>query len=152
MDEERIIAEVARRNGVLLHRDDPILQIHTMLEMHAADHREREERLAQRDAAFLAELSQIRQPAAVFTDGQVDNIGHRLLGSCQMWSRSLVRTSLAKSWAVMAAVVLGALVIGIGIGWWLHMPPSELACGDQADGGRICWMYTRLPTAMAAKR
>jgi hypothetical protein len=36
MDENQIIAEVARRNGVLLAPNDPIMQIHTMIEMQRA--------------------------------------------------------------------------------------------------------------------
>jgi hypothetical protein len=47
--------------------------------------------------------------------------------------------------AVAGALVIGSLV-GFGAGWWVHSPPSELACADQTDGSRICWMYTRLPT------
>lgn len=43
-------------------------------------------------------------------------------------------------------VVLLALLIGIAIGWGFHNPPSQLVCGDQADGSRMCWMYTKLPT------
>jgi hypothetical protein len=43
------------------------------------------------------------------------------------------------------------LSIQIG-GWWVHSPPSQLACADQTDGSRICWMYTRLPTQPAAAK
>jgi hypothetical protein len=42
-------------------------------------------------------------------------------------------------------VVLAAILIGIAIGWWMHSPATELACGDQADGSRMCWMWVRLP-------
>jgi hypothetical protein len=50
---------------------------------------------------------------------------------------------------VGVALIFGA-ICGAG-GWWAHSPPTELACGDQADGSRICWMYTRLPV-VAPKR
>jgi hypothetical protein len=93
-----------------------------------------------------------RKSGAAFTDEQIDDIGRRLLSGCQTWSRSLVRASLVKSWAILAAALLGASVLGVGAGWWLHTPPSELVCGDQADGARICWMYTRLPIATSLKR
>jgi hypothetical protein len=39
----------------------------------------------------------------------------------------------------------GMLAVGIAAGWWVHRPPSKPACADQADGARLCWMYTRLP-------
>lgn len=49
--------------------------------------------------------------------------------------------------------VAGALVIGASLaffaGWWVFTPPSQLACADQNDGSRVCWMYTRLPTPPA---
>jgi len=92
-------------------------------------------------------LSDVRQPAAVFTDRQVEDITHRLLGGCQAWTRVFLRTSYVRSVALLVAALLIALVVGLGIGWRLHSPASELACGDQADGSRICWMYTRLPAA-----
>jgi hypothetical protein len=44
------------------------------------------------------------------------------------------------------AVLIEALLVEAVGGWWLHSPPSALGCGDQSDGSRICWMYTRLPT------
>ncbi len=84
---------------------------------------------------------------AAITDKQIDDIGLRLMGSAQGWARSFVRTSYWKSQAVLAIVVLGAVLAGAGAGWWAHSPPTELACADQADGSRVCWMFTRLPTA-----
>ena len=140
MDEDRLIAEVAKRNGVLLHRDDPILIINTMLEMHAADQQER-------DAGIVAALSQIRQPVpAGFTDGQVNDIGHRLLGACHMWSRNLMRPSLAKSWAVMAAVVLGAMLVGGVVSWLAFGQPLDTQCRDER-GGRWCGYWLTQPPA-----
>jgi hypothetical protein len=85
------------------------------------------------------------------TGQQIDDIGRHLLGGCQAWSRAFVRTSFWSSQVILALVILGAVVVGFGAGWRAHSPPSELACGDEPDGSRICWMYTRLPTA-APKR
>jgi hypothetical protein len=68
-------------------------------------------------------------------EAQPNGPGRRLLGSCQAWSRSLVQASLVRSWAALTATVLGALVIGIGIGMWLHTPLSELAWWR--SGGRM---------------
>jgi hypothetical protein len=54
---------------------------------------------------------------AAFTDEQVNDIGRRLLGSCQTWSRSLLRGALWKSWSAIAATVLIATILGFGAGW-----------------------------------
>jgi hypothetical protein len=89
-----------------------------------------------------------RQSGAAFTDEQIDDIGRRLLSSCQTWSRSLVRASLWRSWATLAAIVLGAIVMGFGAGWWYRGPSPIVAgltggtprCDDQADGSRLCWI------------
>jgi hypothetical protein len=102
-----------------------------------------------RIAPLLAELRNASGPA--LSDRQADDIGRQLMGGCQGWTRSFVRASFWRSQAVLAVVVLGAVVGGFGAGWWAHSPPTELACGDQADGSRICWMYTRLPV-IAPKR
>jgi hypothetical protein len=91
-------------------------------------------------------LAEVKHPSAVFNDKQVDDIGRRLLGACQAWSAGLVKSSVWRSWAALAAIMLAVGGAGVGAGWWLHAPPSELACTDQSDGSRLCWMYTRLPT------
>jgi hypothetical protein len=80
------------------------------------------------------------------TDGQIDDIGRRLMASTQAWSRSFVSASYWRSQATLAAVIIGVAALAFGAGWWMHAPASELACADQTDGSRICWMYTRLPT------
>lgn len=99
-----------------------------------------------RIAPLLAELQETRNAAAQpLSDKQVNDIARQLLGGCQGWTRSFVRMSYWRSQAVLAIVVLGAVVVGFGAGWRAHSPPSELACADQTDGSRLCWMYTRLP-------
>jgi hypothetical protein len=85
------------------------------------------------------------------TDKQIDDIGRRLLGSTQAWSRSFVSAAYWRSQATLAAVIIGVAALAFGAGWWMRAPESELACADQTDGSRLCWMYTRLPTA-AQKR
>lgn len=96
--------------------------------------------------AFVHEVRQVRQPPAVFTDAQVNDIGHRLLGACQMWSRNLMRASLAKSWAVMAAVVLGAMLVGGVVSWLAFGQPLDTQCRDER-GGRWCVYWLTQPTA-----
>lgn len=87
------------------------------------------------------------QPAGtVLTDKQTDDIGRRLLGSCQAWSRGLVRASMWRSWALIGATVAVVFAAGMGAGWVLTKPASELQCADQSDGSRACWFYTKLPT------
>jgi hypothetical protein len=83
---------------------------------------------------------------SALTDQQVDDIGRRLMVSCQVWSRSIVSASYWRSQATLAAVIVSVAALAFGGGWWMHSPPSEMACADQADGSRLCWMYTKLPT------
>jgi hypothetical protein len=92
---------------------------------------------------------------AAFTDQQIDDIGRRLLGSCQTWSRSLVRGALWKSWSAIAATVLVAAVLGFGAGWSYRGDLPTIAglsagsnkCEDRPEGGRLCWIpvWERLP-------
>jgi hypothetical protein len=64
-------------------------------------------------------LSEVRRPEAVFTDKQVDDVGRRLLGACQVWSAGMVRASIWRSWAALAGALGTVLVIGAGGGYWL---------------------------------
>jgi hypothetical protein len=82
---------------------------------------------------------------ASLTAKQIDDIGRQLMGGCQGWTHSFVRASFWRGQAILAIVVLGAVAIGFGSGWWAHSLPAGLTCADQADGSRVCWMYTRLP-------
>jgi hypothetical protein len=87
-------------------------------------------------------------------------------GGRKPWGRDEMRIlidqldeTLLHRWATFnrAGIAIGVLVaLAFGAccalgGWWMHSPPSELACADQADGSRLCWMYIRLPSA-APKR
>jgi hypothetical protein len=103
-------------------------------------------------APILAEMQEARKAAAQpLSDKQIDDIGRQLMGGCQGWARSFVRASYWRSQSILAVALLGAIIVGFGAGWRAHTPPSELACADQADGSRICWMYTRLPTQPTTK-
>jgi hypothetical protein len=86
--------------------------------------------------------------AQSLSDKQVSDIGRQIMGGCQGWARSFVRTSYWQSQATLAAVIIVVAAAAFGTGWWMHTPPSELACADQVDGSRLCWMYTRLPSAV----
>jgi hypothetical protein len=95
---------------------------------------------------FATAVEKSADRPSTLTEKQVDELAKRLAQSCAAWSGGLVQAANRKSAAIVVAALAAVLVVGIGAGWWLHAPPSELACGDQADGSRICWMYTRLPT------
>lgn len=58
------------------------------------------------------------------------------------------RLSIQIGLCVGVAFVIGSL-LGFGSGWYVHSPVSELACADQVNGSRACWMYTRLPTKVS---
>jgi hypothetical protein len=93
--------------------------------------------------------------SAVFTDKQVDDVGRRLLGACQAWSKALVQSALVRSWAGLGTIMLVVAVLGFGAGWFYRGPALIVAgitggapkCDDQADGGRLCWIpvWERLP-------
>jgi hypothetical protein len=102
--------------------------------------------------AFVSEVRAARQPPATLTDRQAADVGRQLLGGCQGWARSFVRSSYWNSQALLAAVVLCAALLGFGAGWRIFSPPSEMTCANQSDGSRLCWIYTRLPTEPPAKR
>jgi hypothetical protein len=68
----------------------------------------------------------------------INQLDETLLHRWEAFNRAGIAIGVAVSLAVGATCAFG--------GWWMHAPPSELACADQADGSRVCWMYTRLPT------
>ncbi len=68
----------------------------------------------------------------------INQLDETLLHRWTAFNRAAIGIGVVLALAFGACCALG--------GWWMHAPPSELACADQADGSRICWMYTRLPT------
>jgi hypothetical protein len=91
-------------------------------------------------------LSQVpaRQSGAALTDKQAEDIGRRLLGACQAWSGSLVRASLVRSWALLAATLLAAMLVGGLVSWLAFGRPLNEVCMDQ-NGGRLCGQWVISP-------
>lgn len=147
MDEDRIIAEVAKRNGVLLTREDPILQISTMLALHAADHEERERRMVEQ-MAQLREAVEAKQLEAVMTDKQVAQLGRQVAASSNGAVRDLARAANRRSLALIVAA--GVALFGAGglVVWLLTPKPPVLTCSDQR-GGIACGYWVTPPTEPA---
>jgi hypothetical protein len=120
MDEERIIAEVAKRNGVLLHRGDPVLQIHTMLDLHTADHQEREERLAQRDADLVVRLSEVLEQAKAQAGGRLAQTASAEL------PRAIDQLVLQRYRFLFGGMLLAALLVGAGCGYWYRAATNSV--------------------------
>jgi hypothetical protein len=97
----------------------------------------------------LAETQAVRQPQATFTDDQVDAIAQRLISGCKAWSQHFARSSDLRSRALLALAGVVILVMGVAIGWRLFAAPPGLVCADQADGSRLCYVYTRPPQKVA---
>jgi hypothetical protein len=153
MDQDRIIAEVARRNGVLLTRDDPILQINTMLDLHAADHQEREARLAQRDADLLAAVKKL---ATVLADKQALDVAEltkaaaagaaeAITGEAVYSIDRLVLQRYRRLVLLAALVLVLGIGAGLGVGYWLRGGAPTAQCAAQ-NGGVACWYWLAPPT------
>jgi hypothetical protein len=148
MDEDRIIAEVARRNGVLLAPNDPIMQINTMLELHAADQQEREAKLADvpaetelRIAPLLAEVRALMAETRTLTVEAQRAADKPLMTDQQVkWT---VLPALLAAWDIWHVLVLvAAVAVGFGIHWW--MTPT-LNCAAELGGRTICYRFDGPP-------
>lgn len=76
MEQDRVIGEIARRNGVKLDPHDPVLMISTLLDLHAADHDDLTrtlpalvDRLLGRHVLIYAMIFALALAAAAFTAG-----------------------------------------------------------------------------------
>jgi hypothetical protein len=148
MDEERIIAEVAKRNGVLLHRDDPILQIHTMLDLHTADHQEREAKSAERDEALRADMRTTTAAIATAT-AAIESAARRPLLTSSQIKHDLLPALLTAfggiSLALGALLLVLAFTAGMVVQGW---KAPTLTCQVER-GGLICWTWKVQPTEPA---
>jgi len=155
MDKERVIAEIAKRQGILLHSDDPILSVSTMLDLFALDHEERERKLADRDDAILAEVRATRNAMEIvaggngLSDPQVDKLGQRVAAACQSWAGNMVRATQHKSLSILAAIGVGGALLmfgaGYGVRWWTTPTPPVLSCAPD-HGGVSCGYWVTPPT------
>lgn len=109
-------------------------ELSLLVEQHAATAKQITERL---DAAA---------EQAGLTDEQVEVLSRRLIGGCHVWSRRLDRASLARSWAIMAGIVLGALALGFALCWLALVPVSHAETCRDESGGRWCGYWVTPPT------
>lgn len=137
MDENQIIAEVARRNGVLLAPNDPIMQIHTMIEMHEQDRQEREAKLTdvageieRRIAPLLAEIraltAQQQNPQPVLSEKAIRQVAYEIAQKASDRLERVSRWSMARGIALLAAgaVALGGAMLAVGY-WWGSRTEAE---------------------------
>ena len=151
MDQERVIAAIAKRQGILLQLDDPILSVNTMLEVHAA----RLETLAAQDEQARAAQRADTQAA---TAAVQENSRRGLLSDVQV--KEYVVPRLLGSWILSIIVVMAVLMTGTGVGcyfWgrssvaqnvWAGLDGGGTRCDPAAeDGSELCWIpvYRRPP-------
>ena len=141
------IAEVARVNGVLLDKHDPLLIVRTLAEIELQDHREREERQIQREEKTLADMRQIIAQAATLID-TADKAANRPLLTDAQVKRDIIPALIGSIpwWCAVAGLLLmlAAGVIGYSVHWY---KTPALRCTDQQDGSRVCYYFARPASA-----
>ena len=98
-------------------------------------------------AAFVDEVRQVRQPAAAFSEHQVDELARRLAQSCAAWAGGAVSAANRKSSALMLTTLLAAAIVGGMVSWMAFGQPWHPVCVNIQGGGQICGAWTALPTA-----
>jgi hypothetical protein len=129
MDEGRVIAEVAKRNGVLLAPNDPIMQISTMLDLHAEDHHERLAAMEERDLELLTGLSRVLERAEKHTGGA---LATKAAADLPKAVQALTIQMLRRTSLVAGAAGLGLLLVGLGAGYWWGSSAGAAARGQQS--------------------
>lgn len=143
MDQDRVIAEVATRNGVLLDRDDAVLVINTMLELHDHDHKARDEEFARRMDAFATRMEQLLEEAKTQAAGE---IARRAIAELPRHAGQLVRQEHRKLFWQIAGLLVMAFVAGgtVFAGWqWFYGKPFLVACDATKPQGSQCWYQSR---------
>jgi hypothetical protein len=91
------------------------------------------------DAQTVASEEIARNAAALFPQ-KMDSIITR---------RMVQLNRAAMGIGVLALLAVG--IMGFGLGWYVFRPYAALQCQDQPDGSRVCYMWTRPPTAPKGK-
>jgi hypothetical protein len=140
-----IIAEVARRTGTLLDRNDPVLIVSTVADIVAEAHH----------AETRAGIADLR---AVISSAQprFDADSMRALG--QVVRHDLLNLARTVRLGVLAGIVLAILVTHVaafGAGYWFHgnqqlvagVSAGQQECQEQAGGGTLCRIpvWAKLP-------
>jgi hypothetical protein len=155
-DPKRIIAAVAERHGVLLDRDDPLLMMATVMDLHAQDHLEREDRREERDRQLLARMqevvAEVRTQAArplLTADEMVvvsGNITRRTLESLDAAVNRLVVQRFRWLLILAAVGLVVACAASAGVAWFVSRGP-DVTC-RQINGGIFCgYWQVEPPTA-----
>lgn len=151
MDTGVIIAEVARRTGTLLDRNDPVLIVSTVADIVAEAHHAE-------TRAGIAELRAVISSAQPRFDA--DNM--RVLGrELQPGLFSIARNARLKLVAGVVVLLLLTHAAAFVAGWYMRGPavntfsialPVDGERCEARDGGQLCWSphWTTLPTAQGA--
>ena len=112
MDSGTLIAEVARRDGVLLDKGDPVLVVATAVDVVMTAHRqEMSDYAARMEAAVAAAKPGLSDEAL---RAMIRDIGTRLAQNQSFFLRAF-------NWRTLTAalgIVLVAVGIGVAAGWW----------------------------------
>jgi hypothetical protein len=104
--------------------------------------------IAERDdlkAEIAAHRAKLDQVKAVFTDDQLDELARRLAASFGAWAGHVRRSLDRATVAIHLGSVAAALIVGLGVGWWVFSPPSGYAC-DTQRGGYVCFVWLKPAT------
>jgi hypothetical protein len=97
----------------------------------------------------LGELDRLRQPV------RDEELRRAVVQGIDMHAGTVVRTMGWRNVLIGAALLVAAVVIGAGSGYWLRGEAPVLVgvragaehCEDRSDGSRLCWIpvFERLP-------
>lgn len=140
MDTAGIIGEVAKRQGVLLDRDDPILMIGTMLDLHEADHADTVATMRQIISDGQSQCAALTAEIRALTAAAEKAAKRPLLTSFQIQyelaPKLLAAFDLTRLLVVVALLGL-AFGVGMGVHWWRT---EALICDGTTFRGRyICY-------------
>jgi hypothetical protein len=125
VDAGTLIAEVAKRDGILLDRNDPVIVMATAVDVAM------EKRSQEMDTIVTRFETTVASATPALNDEQVEKIGNRIA-----WETNfLIGRRTAQFGAAMGAAVLGiGLLVGGAAGWWFfeRQNDTELAWGKAA--------------------
>jgi hypothetical protein len=152
MDRATLIDLIETKHRMRIDPNDSVFLLASITELLTAEAQAKADRTAERIEAAATRIEAVKAPIADSDLRRLETVA--ALGA-QRQAATLARSHNRRTLAIAAGVLTATLTAGMVIGYWsgrdagIDVAWSRMSCGDQPDGSRVCYYFTRQRVSLA---